>query len=194
MKFAGLTRSPRTRQLDIVLPGVDEPVPVLVRALSALEEQQAVGFALTDAKAKGAVKAEAGEPLYDVAFWAKAVATAYVDSESADGAPFFDGGVTQVLDKLPVDSIAYLFQEQQRWQEEVSPSFKTKSGDELVEAVRAIASQAGDVFFSRCSPSTQMLSARFMAGLLVSSPDTSWQSGSRATATTTPSSPEPTRP
>lgn len=194
MKFSSVERAARTRELAVILPGVAEPVRVLVRAVSALEEQLAVGFAITEARSKGCLKPEPGEALYDVALWSKVVASAYFDAESADGAAFFDGGAAQVLEKLPVDSIAYLFQEQQRWQEEVAPSFKTKSGEELVEAVRAIATQAGDVFFSRCSPSTQMLCARFMAGLLVSSLDTSWQSGSPATASTMPSSPEPTRP
>jgi hypothetical protein len=190
--FSSLTRATRTRRIEIRLPGVEQPVPVDVRAVSALEEQQAASFALGEARSKGA-KPEPGDAIYDTALWARIVSFAYLDIDGQNGAPFFDAGPAQVL-TLPVDSIVTLFSEQQRWQEEVSPSFKARSAADLVQIVKNIAADSGEVFFSHLSPSMQTASARFMAALLLSSPDSSWQHGLPATDSTTSSSPEPPKP
>jgi len=46
---------------------------------------------------------------------------------------------------------------------------------ELVAAVDAIARDDGDAFFAGCSPESQRSCARFMAGLLAKSSDSSWR-------------------
>ena len=188
MKFAAIAnRAAREKRIDILLPRSEGPVTVLVRASSALEDQQAVAFAVSEARAKGSPKQEPGDQIYDTALWAHIVATTYLDADSPEDARtrFFDGGAQQVLSGLPTDSIAYLFQSQQEWQEEVSPSYKAKSAQELVAIVRSIAERDGDVFFSRCSPLTQLSSARFMAALLASLHDTNLQNILLGAASTT---------
>lgn len=195
--FEGLSRKTRERTIDVRLPGVDEDWRVVVRATSAIEDAAAIAFAIGEAKKAGA-KPEAGDPVYDPALWAFVVATAYLDVDSPEDkrGTAFPGGAPKVLDKLSTESIAYLFQEQQRWQEEVSPSYKARSSDELVEICKRIALEGGDFFFGRLSPSTQVASARFMAGLLATSLVTTWPSGSPTAASTASSSrsqPKPTR-
>lgn len=185
----------RERPLKVRLPGTSKDWSVLVRATSAFEDSDAVGFAIAAAKKAGA-EPKRGDPVYDIHWWAHIVGTAYLDVDSSPGSrrPAFPGGAAQVLKKLSTESIAYLFQEQMRWQEEVSPSFKARSIEELVDIVEKVAMDGGDFFFAALSPSTQCHSARFMAALLVSSPDTTWRNGSPSGASTASSSSSPPKP
>ncbi len=130
-----------------------------------------------------------GNALYDVAFWGAVVALAYLDADSPPGGrETFFKDAHQAL-SLGTDSVAYLFQEQQSWQEEVSPTFKARTWPELIAAMRKLQEADGEVFFSRCSPYMQSKLALFMAGLLAKSPEASSLAGSpsaRSTETTSP--------
>lgn len=171
--------------MSLLLPGYKEPRPALVRAVSAFEELEAARTAHEEARKRGMGTPEAGDERFDVPRWAAIVAKAFLDADSPiEGRePYFET-VAEVLD-LPLDSISYLFQVQQAWQEEVSPSYKARSIPELIEAVKKVAETDGEVFFSRCSPLMQLHLSRFMASRLVSSPSmtspsTSPSSGSTA--------------
>lgn len=195
-KFSSLPRvtGASEKPTKILLPGIEGEIAVVLTTVSAIDEASAIGFALADARAKGSHEPADGDPLYDAAYWAAIVAKGLGDADAAPSGdkrqPFFDGGPEQVR-TLPTETIAYLFQLQQHWQEEASPTFKAKTAEELVRAVRRIHEKNGEVFFSRCSPSMQMRCALFMAGLLATSPDSKLPSGSPSSASTTTASKPP---
>ena len=170
----------------IRLPGVDADVEVIVRPISALERMDAIGFAIEHARKKGATDPKPGEDLYDEGFFAAVIAAAILDAESPPGArlPFFDGGPDVVLRGLTPETTSYLFQIQQAHQEACAPTYAAPSVDALVAAVHRTAEKDGALFFSGCSPSTQVILATFMAGLLASSPSTKWPGGSRSSEST----------
>jgi hypothetical protein len=190
MRFSSVKRDRAgEKSLEVLLPGVDKAVPVIVRALSAMEEGASKSGAITRATKLGSKSPAPGDPLYDAAWWANVVAVAYLDVESPPEAraTFFKDS-DEVLRGLPTDALAYLFQEQQVWQEVVSPTYKTQTGAQLVEAIRKVAGEDGEGFFARCSPATQIALARFMAALLETVRNTSSPSGSPSTASTGTSS------
>ena len=198
MQFGQLQRSGSREKLDeILLPEVESPVPVYIRPVSALQESDARRFALTEAKRNGTSDPKDGDPVYDTALWSAIVAASYFDSDEKRGngasrPAFFDKGAAQVRE-LPTDTIAYLFQRQQAWQEEISPTFKAKSVGEMIAAARSLAEEDGDVFFYRCSPFTQTALARFMAGLLTTSDGARLLDGLRSAASTTTASKSATK-
>jgi hypothetical protein len=186
LQFSGLQRSgSREKPLEIILPGVDKPVQVLVRATGALEDADATRFASDFAKSRGSSDPQPGDPRYDCALWAAVVASAYLDKDSPVGQrQAFFKDPNEVLAHLSTDSVAYLFQSQQAWQEEVSPTFKCRTNAELVQAMRLMAEKDGEVFFSRLSPFMQTTLALFMAGLLANSPGAKLPGGSPSDKTT----------
>jgi len=192
MRFSeGSKSAAREKPLTIALP--DREDKVLVRPTGALEDIESRKFAMAQVKAAGAPDARDGDAIYDASFWAHVVATAFLDVDSsASGRVKYFTDAAEVLRELPTESIAYLFQSQQQWQEEASPNYKALSPGQLVGMIEKLAKADGDVFFSRCSPSTQSSLARFMAVLLESLPDTSWRNGSRSTDSPTKGNEKPT--
>jgi hypothetical protein len=170
----------------IRLPGVETDVEVIIRPISALERMDAMRFAIDRARAKGATDPKAGQDLYDEAFFAAVIAASILDAESPSTArqPFFDGGPEAVLKGLTPETTSYLFQIQQAHQEACAPTYAAPSVEALTAAIRRTAEKDGALFFSGCSPSTQVILATFMAGLLASSPSTKWPGGSPSSSST----------
>jgi hypothetical protein len=142
-----------------------------VIVLSGLEDADVMGKARAFAKERGVDDPKDGNPIYDLALWAFTLAIACVDPESpeTDPRPFFDGGAEQILasNLLGRDTIAYLYEHQQQWQDEVSPRARTVGPEELLAHVLAVASAEDPTPFFRLAPALRWTLHRSMAALLV---------------------------
>lgn len=190
MKYAELPRATgraeRPKPTPILLPGVDQPIPVVIWPTSAVEDQEARKHAIKRARECGA-ETTRGDLVYDTAEWAYVIHCTYRDADSAERAPFFDS--LDEVQRLGSETLAYLFQLQQVWQEEASPTYKAPDTATLVDLIDKGNSDAGDVFFSQLSASLQLRSWRFMAGLLASSRAARSPTGSPGTERTSASLP-----
>jgi hypothetical protein len=125
------------------------------------------------------------------------LALACLDPDSPANArtPTFDLGAKDVLD-LDNDTIVMLWERQKMWQEECSPSVRTKSTKDLYKLAKEV-SEGDDPFpYAALSPLTRFQLQHFTACLLAASPDFKSQfsrlfggsssSDSSAATTTTP--------
>jgi hypothetical protein len=122
-----------------------------------------------------------------------AIACVDRDSPAESPQPFFDGGWQQIHESramLP-ETVAYLYLQQQMWQDEVNPLLKPLEREQYLAA--AIKTAGGDMsFFVNSRPGTLWSFTRFMARLLVDSlASSSPSSSSSSPPETTPSSEEP---
>jgi hypothetical protein len=181
------------KPVEILLAGRKDPTPVILQPSSAIEDADAVGHAIKAAKAQGA-EPRPGSQVYDTARWAFLVAKTYLDADSPPGARehFFE--TVGEAESIGTESIAYLFQLQQVWQEEAFPGYLKMSPAALVAAYDALAEETGDVFFSRLSAAMQVCCATSMAVLLRSSRRLRSPTGGPDTSGTTERSPRPEPP
>jgi hypothetical protein len=142
-----------------------------VIVLSGLEDAEVMTKARAFAKERGVEDPKDGNPIYDLALWAFTLAIACVDPESPETEPraFFDGGADQIFGSnlLGRDTIAYLYEHQQQWQDEVSPRARTVGAEELLAHVLAVASAEDPTPFFRLAPALRWTLHRSMAALLV---------------------------
>lgn len=169
MKFSSLLKGKRAERL-IELPGFESPVPLLLRPLTAQEEADVLRSAFEFAQQKGNDKPTAGDPLFDMWIMAHTLVIACLDVDSPEDAraPFFDGGVKQVLEELSRESIVHLYERQELWQDECSPYLRRMTSAEFIEKVVEVANAADDGPFIRLSPATRWHFTRFTADLLQS--------------------------
>jgi len=141
-------------------------IPARVRPLSAMEETDAVSSAIAFSRKKGA-EPKAGQPIYESALAAATVAMATLDDESPEGKrePFFDGGMDAALE-LDTDALAILFEQQQAFQEEKSPSFRAMSTNDLFRLLKEVVEKDDPFFYRRISPATRWNLQRITGALL----------------------------
>lgn len=161
MKFSTVARG--TRATAPIRVGEQA---ALVRPLSAGEEMDVVAEAIRRAKARGA-PAEPRQPIYEAALMAATLATAVVDAD-APAEPFFPGGADDVL-TLDPEQLATLYEQQARWQEECSPTFRQRSVTELFAIAKELSEDDGPLVYERLPRTTRRVCMLFMAGLLRSS-------------------------
>jgi hypothetical protein len=185
---------------DISIPlvgGDGNPVTIAckVRPLTGAEEANAIEFATDYAKKRGVDEAHAreGTALWDLGYMVKVLHLACLDGESMPRQPFFDGGPEQILAVLPRETIALLFELQQHWQDEVSPSQKRMPAHEMLAKVREWAEADDERPFVRLSPGLRWICARSMARLLVTLLEGSSPSSSSTESTGQTSSSEPSK-
>jgi hypothetical protein len=154
----------------LAINGESQEVTVLASPLTGAEESRVLVFALEYAKAKGAEPKE-GEPLFDLAVMVKTIELGILDPDSPPTArtPFADGGPDQVLELLGRETIAFLYEAQQQWQDMCSPSVRRVKAEELIEHIIALAEADDDLPFVRLSPGLRWICTRSMARLLTSS-------------------------
>jgi hypothetical protein len=152
-KFSQIARGTRAlKVIDLPLPdGVT--AKCAVRPLLGSEEAAILTAARAYAKDRGVDDPRDGNPIYELGFWVHTLVHGCVDADDA-AAPFFDGGVEQILGALDRDRIALMFEQQQAWQDECSPRVTSMTGDEYVAHILKIASSAedADVPFDRWRP------------------------------------------
>ncbi|WP_394849701.1 hypothetical protein LZC95_19890 [Pendulispora brunnea] len=147
--------------------GAEEP-PCIVVPLSAAEDSEVLAFAAEYARSNKAEPKE-GDPLYDLGIMAKTIALAVRDIDSPPEArtPFFDGGTDQIFELLPRETIVYLFELCQIWQDACSPSVRRLSVEQLVGHITELAEAEDDGPFVRLSPATRSICMRILARLQV---------------------------
>jgi hypothetical protein len=142
--------------------------------LTGLEEAAVLAKARGFAKERGVDDPRDGNPIYDLGQWVHTLAVACIDPESPEEAPrpFFEGGADQILasELLGRDVIAYLYEHQQSWQDEVSPRARTIGAAELVAHVVEVASTEDPTPFLRLVPALRWSLHRSMALALLTSP------------------------
>lgn len=174
MKFSSLLLGKKAeRAIDFPLVTGDElqTVPSVLVPLTGTEESEVLAYALRFAKEKGAENPKEGEPLYDLAVMVGTIERGCLDPDSPKEArgSVFDGGAAQILDNLPRETIAFLYERQQQWQDECSPSVRKVTADQLVAEVIKLAEAEDDLPFVRLSPGLRWILARSMARQLLSS-------------------------
>lgn len=142
MRFSEVSKGTYARR-SISLEMNGAQVALDIRVLSSDEEADALKGALEYAKEHGMTTAEAGDPLYDLGLWIHTAAVACVDSSSPADAPrpFFDGGVDQIRNSavLTRTHLAFLYEHQEVWQNEVSPYERILDNDALMGRMYAVA-------------------------------------------------------
>jgi len=178
-RFQDIAKGKRARRATTLSIG-EASVALEVRVLGPDEDLAIAAAALSGAKARGSVDPGRGEPLYEALFRAHTLALACVDKDSpADApAPFFSS-VEEILtsEDLTRDHIAWLFEEQERWQDECSPRQKTLTTAQYIATVARLA-EGDDLPFIKLSPGAQVSFVRSTAkqlwsSLVASSPSSS---------------------
>jgi hypothetical protein len=172
--------------------GLVVTVKALVRVIDGTEETKGLVYAAQYATDNGATDAREGHPLWDLGFMAKIVHLACLDPESPEKKrePTFDS-VEQVL-SLPRETIAFLFEAQQVWQDQCSPTVKRFDANKLLDHVRELAESESDLPFLRLSPALRLILLRSMAALLMSAPEAK-SLGSSSSASAGPDTSESTK-
>lgn len=168
-KFSDVTQGVRARKpIKLPLPGaqidgetgawVGPTVDLDVRVIKEDEHAVILGQALAFARKHGLQDPGDGDPLYEQGKMLHTLAIACLDPESPKDAPapFFDGGWEQIYtsEVMTPEVTAYLYLQQQLYQDEVNPLLKTMSPTEFMAA--AIKTAQGDMsFFVNSRPGMQ---------------------------------------
>lgn len=163
----------------------ENDVAILLRPLSLAEEIDTAAAAIAMATAKKS-EPKPGNAIYDAALMAATLHVCCIDPDSSPEArtSVFDGGVDQVLKELDGDTTALLYEQQQIWQEECSPTLHKVSLGELFNITKKLAEDEHDpLAFLRLSPRMRVTLARFMAALLRTSQVLNTEPGSSSAST-----------
>lgn len=191
MKFSSITKGTRA-ELKTALPppdGAGEAVPCVIRALNGTEEDLALSRAREHAKAQGIADPKVGEPIYDLALMVETIAIGCLDPDSPEAArePLFDGGAPQVRTAYGREAISFAYEQQQEWQDEVSPSIKKLDPKGYIDALFRLGGaneEDARAFFIRSGPGLRWSLLRTMALQLVTSLTARSESGSNSAAAT----------
>lgn len=173
VKFSSLQLGARAER-TVELPGIlheGKPVSVLLRPLTGVEESDVLRRGFEFAIQEGNAQPRAGDPLYDLGVMVHTLAIGCLDPESpAEGrTAFFDGGAPQILKELGRETIHFIYQRHELWQDECSPYVRNMSGTELMNKIEEVAASMDDGPFLRMSPATRWNFTRTTARLLLDS-------------------------
>ena len=181
MKFSNLTLGKRAERI-VTIPLMNgeekQELRVALVPLNAQEERDALAFAKEFARTKSEERPSESESLHMLGLMVKTVELGCLDPDDAARKPYFDGGTEQILKHLGRGELTHIWQRHQRWQEECSPAMQNMSFDKLLDKVIEIAEAETDLPFSLLSPGLQWSLVRFMATLLLRSPEDKLQPGS----------------
>lgn len=189
MKFAALVKGAAdVRPVELMLPGHDAPIVIGQRPISAMEEKDAIDRALLMFDPKGQSKPDSDDPRYVMCIWAQTLLLACQCWDGDDkGQPFF-ASAEEILQGLDRDRVSYLYEMQQRIQEDHGFRKEQLSPDEMMGAVHELVTkEVGDptLPFWKWGPSARASFMHFLASLLFhSAPDKSVFGSTFATDTT----------
>lgn len=179
MKFAQVIKGTRaTTVIDMPLmvaptEGAEPPiVRVGMRALSAGETRETVDFALEYAKRGAAPAPRAGDPLYEMGIRVKTLHLAFFDPDhphpDSEEARFF-ASPEQIESAVEIgrDTIWYLYEAQEAWQDACSPQPSKMGIGEFWKEVEELANSTDPFYFERLRPATRVSFARSMAKQLL---------------------------
>lgn len=172
MKFSAIIKGAAdVRPVDLALPGLAEPIKVGVRPLSAWEEADVLEKARAFATARGLAAPSQNDELYVFGVWVHTLLLGCAALDGDDkGQPFF-ASAEEILKGLDRDRISYLFEQQQRVQEEHGMRKERLTPDEIMRNVHECATKdVGDpsLPFWNWGPSARASYFRFTAALLLS--------------------------
>ncbi len=167
-KFALITKGKRATK-PVTFPFGEGTATCAVRPLSGSEEALVLSRAREFAVSRGVAEPDVGNELYEFGRWVWTVAIACVDADNPD-ASYFDSA-EEVLEHLDRDRIVLLFELQQRWQDDCSPSLKSLSAAEYKASVveLALAGEDDELPFDRWAPALRRSWVRTTARLLATS-------------------------
>lgn len=159
---------------SISLPLGGQAIPVDVRPITAAEEVAALAQARSLAIKQGVEDPREGNSIYDLLVMASVVLIGCVDHDSPQDKPEpFCESIEQVL-SLGRDSVVYLYEAQEAWQEKTSPRRRKLSPEEYLALVVQLAAsdEEDDALdpFARWPRATLVSCMRTMASQLLSSP------------------------
>lgn len=176
-KFSDIALGPLARRsVEFPLPS-GRVITVDVVPLFGESEATILKEARAFAQARGVPDPKNGDPLYELGLWVHTIALGVVDPESPQDAPkpFFDGGVSQILDErtgLGREWIALLFEAQQAWQDELAPRPKEMGAVEYFKAIIDITQspRGSELPFFRWRRALQADFLRTLCGTLFEAP------------------------
>lgn len=137
-RFSAIAKGTRaTRPVVLSYGGAD--VPLAVRPLTGAEEAEALAEGRAYAVGKGIAAPGPTDRLYEIGYMAATLVLGCVDADDP-GAPFFSSAA-EVLDNLDTDRIAYLYEQQQAWQDWCSPRPKDMDAGEFIALVLQLAEE-----------------------------------------------------
>jgi hypothetical protein len=137
-RFSAIAKGTRaTRPVVLAYGGAD--VPLAVRPLNAAEEADALAEGRAYAVGKGIAAPAPTDRLYEIGYMASTLVLGCVDADDP-AAPFF-ASAAEVLDNLDTDRIAYLYEQQQAWQDWCSPRPKDMDAGEFIALVLRLAEE-----------------------------------------------------
>lgn len=183
MKFAKLIKGiTDVRPVEFTLPGADAPIIVGLRPITAWEESEVTERATAFAESKGVKKPAETDYQFVLGVWTNTLLTAcqaFTDLEfpAEDGSPpvtykkgeLIFGNVDEILQGLDRDRISYLYEMQQRIQEDHGMRKERMTQEEMLVAVHQIAtSEVDDVNlpFRKWGPSLRASFMHFTACML----------------------------
>lgn len=152
-------------------PYAGKDVPTVLRTLSMGEEIEVIATAVKAAEKKGVKDPKPGNAIYDAFLKAHTVLLVCMDPESPEKsrAPFFDGGLDDVLG-LGDEIVTMLFEQHEMHQQQTSPSILGTTTKDLFKLAKEV-SERGDPFdYARLPLVIRWLLQRFTALLLFNSP------------------------
>lgn len=188
MKFAKIIKGAADiRPIDLHMPGVTDPYKVGVRPLSAWDESEVLEKARAFATARGLANPTQNDELYVFGVWINTLLLGCVIPEGEDkGAAFFESA-EEILRGLDRDRISYLFEQQQRVQEDHGMRKERLSPDEIMRNIHeCVEKDVGDptLPFWNWGPSARASYMRFTAVLLLNSASAKSLHGSISEAAT----------
>lgn len=137
-RFSSIAKGTRaTRPVVLDYAGVE--VALAVRPLTGAEEASALADGRAYAVGKGVADPKPTDRLYEIGYMAATLVLGCVDA-SDTAAPFF-ANAAEVLDNLDTDRIAYLYEQQQAWQDWCSPRPKNMDAGEFIALVLRLAEE-----------------------------------------------------
>jgi len=169
VKLSSILKGRRARTPVAIRFGEDELV-LDVRVLGPDDDIEIASAALAFAKTKGVASPGPGDDIYEKAARAETLRRACIDHDSPVDAPapLFDT-LEEILTHpdMTRDHISFIFEAQERWQDECSPRARNISVPDYIRMVAKTAE--GDIGpFALCAPGAQWSFVRSMASQLLS--------------------------
>lgn len=167
MKFAALVKGQAdVRPTELMLPGHENPIVIGQRPISAWEEKDAIDKALAMFDPKGMSKPAPEDPRYVMCIWACTLVLACQCMDGDDkGQPFFTDA-NEILQGLDRDRVSYLYEMQQRIQEDHGMRKERLTPEEMMAATHQIVTSevgADDLPFWKWGPSARASYMHFLA-------------------------------
>ncbi len=165
---------PDQPELEAARGGARQTVRVGIRALTPGESEEVSAAAHREAVERGVSDPDDRNPIYSQRYNLHLCARACVDPDSPPGTtprPFFGANVDAAIEKMRTstlltrDSIIFLAEHQELWQDQVSPSVGTISDEKLYQSMGEVAASKDASPFFDLRPYTRFKLTQFSASL-----------------------------